>query len=126
MVRMVAGESVAPSAHAPLGSSTASAVTSRSRLKRKLPEAVAVAPAAEVPRTSIRSPHWHGVLWVLATSIDQISVGMILTANYKRRGKCYLAEVLSVQVDPEAVSVRYEESTEEDGLLVSDLRVQSE
>jgi hypothetical protein len=51
---------------------------------------------------------------------------MILTANYKRRGKCYLAEVLSVQVDPEAVSVRYEEGTEEDGLLVSDLRVQSE
>ena len=59
-----------------------------------------------------------------ATSIDQIRVGLILTANYDRAGKFYLAEVLSVTRDPVAVSVRNaDDDVVEHDLTVSELKV---
>jgi hypothetical protein len=121
---MDAGDAMDAGAAAPLASKCAI----RQRLKRKRPTTVAAAaPAAvdvEVPLTSIKSPHWRQVRWVAATSIDQIRVGLILTANYDRAGKFYLAEVLSVTRDPVAVSVRYaDDDVVEHELTVSELRV---
>ena len=120
---MDAGDAMDADAAASLAAKPASR---RPHLKRKrLTTVAAAAPAAvEVPLTSIKSPHWRQVRWVPATSIDQIRVGLILTANFDRAGKFYLAEVLSVTRDPVAVSVRYaDDNAVEHDLTVSELKV---